>query len=338
MTTELLAPQILSDPNPAQENFNVTQENSSPSDNSSSISLPPDVEALGTRETPVPFPRLVKSRSTGDYIHHKHDQSRNRFLSDVARPLATRALNLQDDYGLDELRAPPILPEYEERRKSLEVSLSRRPGPTGKHWTTRLRHDFVVGSWISCLALWGALARIGLQALSTYPGQPVFALIWPQFVGCVAMGFLLQDKALFPKEEGYMALYIGLSTGFCGSLTSFSSFVYDCFLALANLDPYYERPRGRNVLALIAQVIMTLCVAVAGLRFGAHIAQVMRHLLPSSAPLTKHSRLLDVLGVFLGVGTWTAAGIMTGLIPSLRYQLFTASFAPLGTLPPKDCY
>jgi fluoride exporter len=148
------------------------------------------------------------------------------------------------------------------------------------------------------------------------------------------MGFLLQDKILFPKETRYVALYIGLTTGFCGSLTSFSSFMWNSFQALANLDPYFERNRGYNVLALCGQVIITLCGSIAGLRFGAHIAQMTGKLLPSLELLGgERRRGLDLLGVGLGVGGWTAAGIMCGFIPKWRGELFTAVLAPAGTHP-----
>ena len=191
----------------------------------------------------------------------------------------------------------------------------------------------MVGSWIAFLSIWGALARIGITALSTYPGQIVFPLLWSQFLGCVVMGFLLQDKTLFPKETRYVALYIGLTTGFCGSLTSFSSFIWNSFQALANLDPYFERDRGYNVLALCGQIIITLCGSIAGLRFGAHVAQISGNLLPSVELQGGKRTGLDVLGLGLGVGGWVAAGIMCGLIPKWRRELFTAVLAPAGIHP-----
>ena len=46
----------------------------------------------------------------------------------------------------------------------------------------------------------GVLIRIGLIDLHSYPGPPVFSLIYPQFVGCVIMGFCLA-KGAFIKER-----------------------------------------------------------------------------------------------------------------------------------------
>ena len=346
MTTELNANPILSEPpTPIQNtadtiplsqwrNQNRDQLPSSSSDTGESTPTDPISRPAHTPrslEDAIPRARLVKARTTGDSIQLPHAQSYRRFTIDNGRPLPTRKFSFKsDDYGLDELRAPPILPDRE-RRKSLEHAWSRKPDLPEKSFRQRVYDDIVVGSWITFLSIWGSLARIGLSSLSTYPGQPVFSLIWSQFVGCAIMGFLLQDKTLFPKDDRYVALYIGLTTGFCGSVTSFSSFVWNCFQALANIDPHYERSRGGNVLALLAQLVITLCISIAALRFGAHCAQLSRHLLPSVREVTKVKRYLDMIGITLAVLGWTAAAVMTALIPKWQPQLFTTVFAPVGT-------
>jgi fluoride exporter len=271
-------------------------------------------------------------------MQHLHEQSKKRFLVEQGGPLAARHFSFVDDYGLDELRAPPILPDRE-RRKSLEHAWAHKPKLPKQLWADRIRDDIVVASWIAFAAIWGALARIGLTALSSYPGEPVFALIWAQFVGCAVMGFFLQDKTLFPKDDRYVPLYIGITTGFCGSLTSFASFMWDSFQAMANLDPYYERGTGKNVLALAAQVVITLSVSIASLRFGAHVAQVTRPLLPSIREGGDVARWLDWVGIVLGIGGWAGAGIMTGLIPEWRRELFATVFGPAGSLSrPRQLY
>ena len=344
MTTELRALPILEDSRPQSRAQNRdadpanhwSQPDSSADETGASTPIDP-LDAQPPRpphahledSASIPRPLLVKARTTGDYIQQLHNQSRNRALAGES---AVRKFSFEDDYGLDEIRAPPILPDRQ-RRKSLEHSLARRPSITQRTPRQRLHEDLTVASWITFLSIWGSLARIGLTALTTYPGQPVFSLIWSQLVGCAVMGFLLQDKTLFPKEDRYVALYIGLTTGFCGSVTSFSSFIWNSFQALANLDPYYERGRGINVLALLAQVIITLCVSIAALRLGAHCAQLARTLLPSLRSLPGLKRYLDFVGLLLAIAGWAAAGIMTGLIPEWRPQLFVLIFAPAGMYP-----
>ncbi|PNY27518.1 Membrane protein [Tolypocladium capitatum] len=127
-------------------------------------------------------------------------------------------------------------------------------------------------SYLVFFSFLGTLARLGLTALTNYPGAPVaFSAVWANFGGSLVMGFLAEDRMLFRHERGTptydqqlarakrdeeagsasgvdlaaakrahvatkktMPLYIGLATGFCGSFTSFSAFIRDDFLALSN--------------------------------------------------------------------------------------------------------
>jgi fluoride exporter len=43
-------------------------------------------------------------------------------------------------------------------------------------------------------AVFGTLARLGLFALTTYPGESIFPLAYVQGVGCLIMGFCLELK------------------------------------------------------------------------------------------------------------------------------------------------
>lgn len=51
--------------------------------------------------------------------------------------------------------------------------------------------DFRMVALIMPMSIFGLLARLGLQALATYPGQSIFALAWVQAAGCFVMGALL---------------------------------------------------------------------------------------------------------------------------------------------------
>ncbi|KAF1831908.1 hypothetical protein BDW02DRAFT_571562 [Decorospora gaudefroyi] len=113
-------------------------------------------------------------------------------------------------------------------------------------------------SYLIFFSIFGTLTRLGLQALTFYPGAPVTtSVLWANVTGTLIMGFLSQDRRLFASEWGErpteppdlpaaahkarhskvkktIPLYIGLATGFCGSCTSFSSFTRDIFLSLSN--------------------------------------------------------------------------------------------------------
>lgn len=208
-------------------------------------------------------------------------------------------------------------------------------------------------SWLIFFSILGTLARLGLSGLTNYPGSPIGGVIWAQFVGCVLMGFLIEDhriftlrpprnrsssgsvseagKALTPRPKAMLPLYLGLTTGFCGSLTSFSSFLLAMFELLSNTAPaYYGRPtKGYNLLAALAYLIGTLSLSFSGLQFGAQLALFAQPLLPSIP--YRLAATLDWVAVLLSVGSWVGVVVMAVLVPRWREEaLMACVFAPLG--------
>lgn len=249
---------------------------------------------------------------------------------------------------------------------------------------SRLATQIYTISYLILFAIWGTLARVGLSALTTYPGEPVlFVVLWANFGGSLIMGFLSEDRMLFRDEWGAatydrllarakgngngngegssdqeeraidlvaakkahlttkktIPLYIGLATGFCGSFTSFSSFIKDSFLALSNqmVTPELGIP-GRNggysFMALLAVVIVTVSLSLSGLILGAHLAIALERFTPSIPyPVTR--KILDPLAVLLGWGCWLGAILMAIFPPHNKWRgeiLFALVFAPLGCL------
>ncbi|KAF3171534.1 hypothetical protein EYR41_009545 [Orbilia oligospora] len=211
--------------------------------------------------------------------------------------------------------------------------------------------------WLVFFSIWGALARIGLSALTTYPGSPIAGVIWANFAGCFVMGFMAEEIRFFAGppvlndhsngngaenkptvEENHWSidkkaipLYIGITTGFCGSLTSFSTWMRDSFWAMSNTHPAHPRYRGYNVEALLAQIIATVALSVGGLKAGAHFALFLRPFIPTMP--TSFRPHLDIVGVILGPACWIGVIIMAIFIPKWRgILLFSGVFAPLGTL------
>ena len=185
-------------------------------------------------------------------------------------------------------------PDEEKLQKIEERKESRR---LSKHAT----HLYSV-SYLVFFSIWGTLARLGLQSLTFYTKAPVVTgVLWANVAGCIVMGFVLEDRSMFKEEWGdgplvlptsseekherherikkhksvkkTIPLYIGLTTGFCGCLTSFSSFIRDIFLALSD-DLAYPPPSGSPhranggysfmaIIAVIAtEVAMTAIIAM----------------------------------------------------------------------------
>jgi CrcB protein len=253
----------------------------------------------------------------------------------------------------------------------------------------------------------GTLARLGLQALTTYPGNPVQeGVVWANFAGSLFMGYLSEERNLFsegwgPADDGQsqektskrpdeenngskskeqseaektaakkrhsalkksIPLYIGLATGFCGSLTSFSSFMRDVFLALSNNlpipvphssaspnNPSTTAPRngGYSFMALIAVIIVTLCLSLGALQCGAHLAIALEGI-THAVKIRPGRRLLDRAVLVIGWGAWLGAIIMAVWPPDRPggpsgrsawshetwrgEAIFALVFAPLGCL------
>ncbi|KAL1844404.1 hypothetical protein VTJ49DRAFT_83 [Mycothermus thermophilus] len=68
---------------------------------------------------------------------------------------------------------------------------------------SRLATQLYTISHLIFFSILGTLARLGLQALTAYPDDPViFHSIWPNFAGSVVIGFLAEDSNLFCDGAG----------------------------------------------------------------------------------------------------------------------------------------
>lgn len=188
-------------------------------------------------------------------------------------------------------------------------------------------------AWITIFSILGTLTRLGLQSLNDYSGHLIPPLVWAQFVGCVVMGFLTEDSKLFPKKgEKYDALYIGLTVGYCGSVTSFSAWILQIYEDLANTDGYH-RPRGYNVISILTQVMVTLGASIAAFRLGNHLAIFADHVffLRAIPKVKSTSKIMVVILIAIG---FQAGSIITA---ALRREwrgivAFAMVFSPAGAL------
>lgn len=256
------------------------------------------------------------------------------------------------------------IPPAEERRPAPpsseeETKVEKQPEPSMKKEYLQELYNL---SWLTFFSLLGTLARVGVEALTQYPDAPVASrVLWANLGGSFVMGFLVEDRNLFglpvhlnpdlsaegaPEDDKQLSsihlkhkktipLYVGLTTGFCGCFTSFSSFMTDSFLAMSNaLDspsptrpyrPYPQPPASRNggfsFLALLAILILHPAVSLAALKVGAHFALLLRPYMPRQIfPTNFTIKILNPLAVVLGFGCW--------LFGALFLTIFTPSSGP----------
>lgn len=141
-------------------------------------------------------------------------------------------------------------------------------------------------------------------------------------------------------EAFYPPLFIALSTGYCGSVTTFSTWILQVFQAYSN-QRHYARHGLHNVLDALTQTAATLGMSLAALFAGKSLAGVLpadpmlRRVSKGRRSSTRLTPKIDAL-VFLtlGVGCWAGAALLAGLATrqKLRPTTFAVTFAPLGTI------
>lgn len=334
------------------------------------LSAPPSWDTpyeLLAQPSPIPLHDYSEQPARGrDGINGKPRSRNSSFLLGRLNPNAASASQLDIT----------ALPSITTTKSNKMDPWSRSKHTPSAQRASRIATELYTVSYLIFFAIWGTLARLGLEALTFYPGAPVvFSELWANVAGTFVLGFLAEDRKLFHSEWGIeddklpepatrpssdekarhgkvkktIPLYIGLATGFCGSFTSFSSFMRDVFLSLSNdlRAPIYHpspssststvpRHNGFSILAILSTIVITLSTCFCALKAGAHLSLLLARTTPT-LPFRPTRRFIDPLFVLLGWGCWIGAAFMTIFPPashdSWRSQaLFAITFAPPGCL------
>ncbi|KAE8422306.1 CrcB-like protein-domain-containing protein [Aspergillus pseudocaelatus] len=303
-----------------------------------------------------------KSLRLNDNLEHQPERS-----SQIS-PLDTR----NEPVGPDDVQGPDEDPQ------------EKHPKP--RHILKFLQTTYIV-SYLVLFSMIGTLLRVAIECLTFYPGAPVnTSVLWANVGGSMIMGFLSEDQELFHFEsfktstsgqvendpsqraahikahKKTVPLFIGLTTGFCGSLTSFSTFMRDVYLALSNNPlvpngPYHEAslfasgsaslksPNGGfSFMAILAVLFTEIGLSLAGLFLGAHIAVGLSQWTPS-LPQVWLRKYIDPFSAILAWLSWILVICLVALLPRDHGEttlwspntwrgpfLFSLVFAPVGCL------
>ncbi|TQS36049.1 hypothetical protein Golomagni_03510 [Golovinomyces magnicellulatus] len=163
-------------------------------------------------------------------------------------------------------------------------------------------------------------------------------------------------KKSYQLKKKLCPLYIGLTTGFCGCLTSFSSFMQDVFLALADelttrhhqLQDHTSmllssitsthRNSGYSLMAVMAVILVTMSLCFSAWLLGTYAAQILESYLPNFA--TKcDKKLIDGFFIFLACSSWIVIIVLAiyshvwnteSTVSMHSTLLFSLVLAPLG--------
>ncbi|KAI0353612.1 hypothetical protein OH77DRAFT_1458268 [Trametes cingulata] len=186
------------------------------------------------------------------------------------------------------------------------ASIDRPPSEEDKLPASKIYHplSFPVIALLMPASIFGVLARLGLQAITTYDGRSIFPLAWVQAAGCLIMGFALGMKEPFGRFYG--PLYTAVTTGFCGSLTTFSGWQLDVFESWIN-GTASHRDWFRDAIDGVGKTVFTLAISLAAVSFGAHLSTLIVPLVPALAPPSRRIRYsLSALGVLVYAAAYPA--------------------------------
>ncbi|PKI84742.1 hypothetical protein MVES1_001222 [Malassezia vespertilionis] len=212
--------------------------------------------------------------------------------------------------------------------------------------------QLAIAGLISFASIWGVLARFGLNALNTYDGESVIPILWAQSIGCFIMGFTTHPKVKGVLEHWYKPLFPMITTGFCGSVTSYSAWVYGAFQAYSN-QLHYNRHGLHNTMDALTQSIATLGLAYGAYKLGKNIGAlgvlqriqdwILRKLHRDRTPASHEEPIAEKKGfngsvtahlvsIAIGIVFWAATAILCGTYPPFRNVTYALVLAPPGCL------
>lgn len=260
-------------------------------------------------------PLEFRERSFQEEIRHVHRELENLEAESLSGSLP-EGFNVEKDYT---------------SRKDLRAVYSKASG------IMPIILSIVSGS------IWGVLGRKGLMALTTYNGSFLSGVIWANFAACIVMGMAVDSANVWKvlidggdyANKGIIGVYVGITTGFCGTLSSFSSVILEAFNKSADTLPseYYSYPNSAyGIMEFLAVIIAHMCLSLTGFQIGKHFIDMIDPALPALS--RKVYRTLEKLWIVLGLVAFIIIVVLIGVKNngSWRSWTFACFFAPFGAL------
>ncbi|CAN3374628.1 hypothetical protein DIURU_000026 [Diutina rugosa] len=189
--------------------------------------------------------------------------------------------------------------------------------------------DIYTGLWVLHGSIWGVLARKGLIALTSFSSAYLGGVVWANFAACVVMGCLQASTKIWTQVGHPNPIFIGLTTGFCGTLSSFSSVIVESVTLAINIDHVSVPAPGYGTMQVFDVIIGQFAISYVGLLLGGHLGEWLEQTVPK---FDRGYRFMVVIGAAIGVGLIIADAIIIGTVASSREWTFSVLFAPLGAL------
>lgn len=189
----------------------------------------------------------------------------------------------------------------------------------------------------------GSLIRIAINKLTAFEGAYYGGVLWSNFAGCLLMGMLIHNTHLFKgllddanerrrrlyHKKGEIPLYVALTTGACGSITSWSSFMLSLFeLSTTQLSSATYPNKGYGVAVFLSYAITTAGVSFAGYYLGTHLSMAIERTFVIG--LAKYELFFEVTLSTLGISFWIIVIVLSAVESTWRYWTLAMVFGPLG--------
>ena len=181
---------------------------------------------------------------------------------------------------------------------------------------------------ISCSAVLGTYLRI---ILTDATPEGFVTYLTSQFMGSFVLGFVFNIKDHMNTD-----IFAGISVGFCGSLTTFSSWQADIVENLVGVPGSPASAAGKTYSWFQDQCI-GFAVPFAGLTFGKHTSdllstQVSKVLADFSRSAKRDTREKGLQAVSITLTLGTFAGVIVGVVLAGGILTYALIFAPAGAL------
>lgn len=224
------------------------------------------------------------------------------------------------------------------------------PSPTDAAWTQcycQKGNIYEQITYMCCLSIasyLGVLCRIYLSELSRWDGVPLFTSLYSQVVGTVIMGFTTSHSLVLAEDHSF--IYQAITTGLCGSITTFSSWNLEAVSSLLQTDQVPPDNAAR-VFGWGTTLLLGLGMSAGALAMGKHLAALspwsdrrVRNRQPTAtAAADSHPSECCHIGlkgsVFVCVCLWLSVSVLVVVVPCTvlhKWDLvFSVLFAALGT-------
>ncbi|KAI9364885.1 CrcB-like protein-domain-containing protein [Zopfochytrium polystomum] len=112
----------------------------------------------------------------------------------------------------------------------------------------------------------GTLVRVKLIQWTSFDGAPIAAIVYPQILGCLIMGVAVRWKHDFSRR--WYAMYIAISTGLCGSITTFSTWSLAIYTEGANTASTARSTAASLFASAFGAALVVVAASVAALLYG----------------------------------------------------------------------